>query len=127
MLGCSVHLFAVISSYFTSKYYKTHFVMEVRDLWPQTFLGMGTWKEWQPQAHFFRKLEIFLFNQAEKIITLFPLTDEYLLDISPNLAEKSVYIPNGTKVSRFDKTVNPTGGYNSNKGKLIAMYIGAMG
>jgi glycosyltransferase involved in cell wall biosynthesis len=98
--------------------------MEVRDLWPQTFLDMGLWKEGQLQVHFFRKLEQFLYQRAERIVTLSPQTRDYLAKYSESWADKTAYIPNGTLVERFGK-----GEAEESHGPrpIHVMYLGAMG
>ena len=124
VLGCSVHLFAVLAGYYLSRRYKAHFLMEVRDLWPQTFLDMGLWREGQPQVRFFRRLEQFLYERAERIVTLSPLTRDYLARYSQAWAEKVVYIPNGTRVTRFEQMEVVQRGEHR---PLRAMFLGSIG
>ncbi|MBN1890295.1 MAG: glycosyltransferase family 4 protein [Thermoflexales bacterium] len=124
IMGCAVHLFAVLAAYGLSRHYRARFLMEVRDLWPQTFLDMGVWREGQPQVRFFRCLEQFLYQRAEKIIVLSPLTGDYLAQYSPTWAEKTLYIPNGTRLIRFEQNGL---GRRPEPGAVCAMYLGAMG
>ncbi|MGQ9787681.1 MAG: glycosyltransferase family 4 protein [Anaerolineae bacterium] len=124
IIGSATHLFAVLAAYYLSRFYRAHFVMEVRDLWPQSFLDTGQWREGQVQVRFFRRLERFLYARAERIITLSPLTREYLAHYSQAWADKVVYIPNGTRVERFALASQAV---CSGTGPLVAMYVGAMG
>ena len=124
VMGCSVHLFAVLAGYYLSRHYQARFLMEVRDLWPQTFLDMGLWREGQLQVRFFRWLEQFLYRRAERIVTLSPLTREYLARYSNAWAEKEVYIPNGTRVSLFERAEKAK---RPGTRSLRVMYLGAMG
>ena len=124
VIGCSVHLFAVLAGYYLSRYYRARFVMEVRDLWPQTFIDMGMWQEWQPQVQFFRWLERFLYARAERIIALSPMTKNYLANLSPGWAEEVVYIPNGTRVARFEQVAAV---HAQSGGPLRVMYLGSIG
>lgn len=124
VLGCSVHLFAVLAGYHLSRHYQAHFLMEVRDLWPQSFLDMGLWKEGQPQVRFFRWLERYLYARAERIVTLSPLTRDYLARYSGAWADKAVYIPNGTRVERFEQA---EASEKRDPQPVRIMYLGAMG
>jgi len=124
VMGCSVHLFAVLAGYYISRRYGAHFLMEVRDLWPQTFLDMGLWHDGQPQVRFFRWLEQFLYARAERIVTLSPLTREYLARYSREWADKVVYIPNGTRVVRFEAV---TAGRRLEAQPVQAMFLGSIG
>jgi len=124
IIGSSVHLMAVLSAFWLSRHFSAHFLMEVRDLWPQTFLDMGVWHEGQWQVRFFRWLEQFLYARAERIITLSPMTRDYLARYSRAWADKVVYIPNATRVSRFqDSLISQT----ADAKPQTAMYLGAMG
>jgi glycosyltransferase involved in cell wall biosynthesis len=130
IMGCAVHLFAVLAGYYLSRPYRAHFVMEVRDLWPQTFLDMGLWREGQLQVRFFRWLECFLCERAERIVILSPRTRDYLAGRSREWVEKSVLIPNGTQVDRFDQAGKdqPSGKQQPRKTPpLQGIYLGAMG
>jgi glycosyltransferase involved in cell wall biosynthesis len=124
VMGCAVHLFAGLAGYHLSRHHQARFLMELRDLWPQTFLDMGLWREGQPQVTFFRWLERFLCARAERIVVLSPLTREYLARHSSAWANKAVYIPNGTRVARFERTETVS---QPNLGPLRAMFLGAMG
>ena len=124
VIGCSVHLFAVLAGYYLSGHYRSHFLMEVRDLWPQTFLDMGLWREGQPRVCFFRWLEQFLYARAERIVTLSPLTREYLARYSSAWADKVVYVPNGTRVARFEQVETTRQPVTE---LLQVMFLGSMG
>lgn len=124
VIGCSVHLFAVLAGYYLSRYHKAHFLMEVRDLWPQTFIDMGLWQEGQLRVRFFRWLEQYLYERAERIITLSPLTRQYLGNYSEGWADKTVYIPNGTRVRYFK---DASASQKSQVFPLQVMFVGSMG
>ena len=76
IIGSSVHLLAVLAAYLLSKYYKVKFVMEIRDLWPQTLIDMGKFRKTNILIKTLNILEKFLYKRAERIITLFPLAKE---------------------------------------------------
>jgi len=126
IIGSSVHLFAVFTTYLLSKKYKTPFIMEVRDLWPQTLIDMGVPK-WHPFVIILGILEKFLYKKADKIITLLPKANEYIekLGIPP---EKIVWIPNGVDLERFqlkDKETFRDEAHTSNE--FVVTYTGAIG
>jgi len=124
VIGSSVHLFSVLAAYHLSRFHRARFVMEVRDLWPQSMLDAGVWQEGQPQVHIFRWLEQFLFSRAEMIVALSPLTQGYLARYSAEWADKVVYVPNGTRVARFERHEQ---GEERREGPLQVMYLGSMG
>jgi glycosyltransferase involved in cell wall biosynthesis len=124
IIGSSVHLFAVFIAYLLSKKYKTPFIMEVRDLWPQTLIDMGVSK-WHPFVILLGLLERFLYKRADKIIVLLPKANEYIEKLGIS-SEKIVWIPNGVDLERFDKDMV----YNDqekDESNFIVTYTGAIG
>jgi len=124
IIGSSVHLFAVFTAYLLSKKYKTPFIMEVRDLWPQTLIDMGVPK-WHPFVILLGILEKFLYKKADKIIVLLPKANEYIekLDIP---SEKIVWITNGVDLGRFNFDIDNNDLRHDKKGFIIT-YTGAIG
>lgn len=124
IIGSSVHLFAVFAAYLLSKKYKTPFIMEVRDLWPQTLIDMGMSK-WHPFVIILGILEKFLYKRANKIITLLPKANEYIekLGVTKN---KIVWIPNGVDLERF-KANEDNSHLKYDKSCFIITYTGAIG
>ena len=118
IIGSSVHLFAAGAAYKLSKKYNIPFIMEVRDLWPQTLIDMGISK-WHPFIIFLGRLERFLYSKADKIITTMPYAYEYIERYVSK--EKITWISNGVDISKFK--------YFPKKRteKLIVTYTGAIG
>lgn len=122
VIGSSVHLLAVLAAWGVAKRHRARFIMEVRDLWPQTIIDMGKMTEGNPIIKALQFLERFLYRKAECIITLLPLAHEYITSCGiPR--EKIVWIPNGVDLSRFEGVESP--GSSDNEFKV--MYLGAHG
>jgi len=123
IIGSSVHLFTVFTVYLLSKKYKTPFIMEVRDLWPQTLIDMGMSK-WHPFVILLGIIEKFLYRRADKIITLLPKANEYIekLDVPK---DKIVWIPNGVDLERFN--FNEDNNLKLDKSSFVITYAGAIG
>jgi glycosyltransferase involved in cell wall biosynthesis len=100
IIGSSVHLLTVLTAYLLSCYFKAHFVMEVRDLWPQTLIDMGALGERNFLTVLLHQLEKFLYQRAERIIVLLPNAGEYIKNLGAD-ADKICWIPNGVNLSRF--------------------------
>ncbi|NKQ41720.1 MAG: glycosyltransferase family 4 protein [Sulfurovum sp.] len=98
IIGSSVHLFAVYGAYKLSKKYATPFVMEVRDIWPQTLIDMGISK-WHPFIIMLGWLEKYLYKKADKIISNLPYAYEHIEKfVSKN---KFVWISNGVDLDNI--------------------------
>ncbi|MDD5606520.1 MAG: glycosyltransferase family 4 protein [Candidatus Pacebacteria bacterium] len=123
IIGSSVHLLAVLSAYWLARYYKSKFIMEVRDLWPQTLIDMKKFDENSLVIRILKLLEKFLYKKAEIIITLLPLAKEYISALGIN-QKKIVWISNGVDVSKLQEKEKKKG--KANDGFKI-IYIGAHG
>lgn len=120
IIGSSVHLFAVYAAYKLSNRYKSKFIMEVRDLWPQTLIDMGISK-WHPFIILLGWIEKFLYKKAEIIITTLPYAFKYIEKFKSK--EKIVWISNGTDISEFDDNFKQM--FNNNKFNIL--YTGTHG
>jgi len=124
IIGSSVHLLAVLAAYLLSRYFHAKFVMEVRDLWPQVIVDKGKMSSKNPVIVILRKLEIFLYRKAKKIITVLPYADEYISSLGVS-KDKISWIPNGVDLERFDEQKSKLSGFNINTDKFTVMYLGA--
>jgi len=118
IIGSSVHLFAAYAAYRLSQKYKTPFIMEVRDLWPQTLIDMGISKR-HPFIIVLGILERFLYRKADKIISNLPYAYEYISAYAP--AEKFEWISNGVDLSNIPYKEK------SKSSPFVVSYTGAIG
>jgi len=133
VIGSSVHLFAAWAGYRLAKKHKVPFIFEVRDLWPQTLVDIGALKDKSVVTVLFRKLENFLYNKADKIISVLPSAVDYISALGiPK--DKVIYIPNGINIEWFDNCVQSGEKHQDleeffalNEDKHIFTYTGAHG
>jgi len=101
IVGSSLHLFGTLSASLIAKKEKIPFVLEIRDLWPQTLIDMGMSK-WHPFVLLLGWIEKYLYSNSRSIITLLPKSHRYIEEFGVD--PKSItYIPNGVDIQRFDK------------------------
>lgn len=136
IIGSTIHPFAALTALKISKKYKVPFIFEVRDLWPQSMIDIGLWSERGLRSKIFSMIESKLVKNAKSIITLSPLTEDYLLQ-KYNYKE-CFYIPNGVDIKEFDNgkiiyknqtKFNETLKHLAelkNDGNFIVMYAGAI-
>jgi glycosyltransferase involved in cell wall biosynthesis len=118
IIGSSVHLFAVFGAYRLSKKYATPFIMEVRDLWPQTLIDMGISK-WHPFIMLLSWLERYLYQRADTIMTNLPFAYQYIEQFVPR--DKVVWVSNGVDMSNITyKAKEPSDTF-------VISYTGAIG
>ncbi len=137
VIGSTVHPFAALGAWLVAKARGARFIFEVRDLWPQTLVDLGTMRVGSPRERLLRQIEAFLVRRAVVVITLLPGMRDYLVE--QGLPTEHVrYIPNGVDLEVFDRTRGgePPGALGESlaaidrmksEGRLVFGYVGALG
>ena len=120
-----------VLGFFFSKIYRAKFVFEVTDLWPDVFIEMGLLEN-RMIILLLKKMELFCYRKAEKIIALSQLAQNKIKK-KINRTEKVILITNGVDEGLFQ--LNAKKNYEITKirkklgleKKFICMYLGAHG
>ncbi|MDB4470728.1 glycosyltransferase family 4 protein [Deltaproteobacteria bacterium] len=94
IVASSPHLFAAFSAYLLARKYRVPFVLEVRDLWPQTLIDLGKISTKHPLVIVFARIEKYLYRKASRIISLLPGAVDHIVQKAGD-AKKIKWIPNG--------------------------------
>jgi glycosyltransferase involved in cell wall biosynthesis len=96
VIGSSLTLLAAFAAERLARRLCVPFVLEIRDLWPQTLIDMGMPPR-HPAVVGFGMIERYLYRNADKIVTLLPNASEYMV---PRGARSNdiTWIPNGVDV-----------------------------
>jgi glycosyltransferase involved in cell wall biosynthesis len=106
VIGSSVHPFAALAGALLARRHGVPFIFEVRDLWPQTLIEMGRIKSSSAMAWALRKLELWLYKRAERVVVLLPKAWEYIVPLGI-ARQKVVWIPNGVDLELFPDPGDP--------------------
>lgn len=98
ILGSSPHLFAADTARKLARKWNIPFVLETRDLWPQTLIDIGNLKPGHPMVRWMAAIERRLYREAKQIITLAPLAVNHIARCG-GTCEKTCWIPNGIDLS----------------------------
>ena len=101
--GASVHPLAWIAAYRIARKYKTRFVAEVRDFWPQVWIDSGEKRATDPMCLFFRAVEKFTYKHADHIIYSPYHGDRYLCGEMHVPKDKVTMIGQVMDCERFDR------------------------
>ena len=63
VVATSPQFFAAFAGYFVARRFKVPFVLEIRDLWPESIVAVGAVKR-NAIIRFFERLELFLYKKA---------------------------------------------------------------
>lgn len=128
VIGTSPQFFTVISAWALAKVKRVPFIFELRDIWPASITAVGAMQK-NKVISFLEKLELFLYNQADSIISVTHSfkkelidrgVDSCKIDVVLNGVDLSTYKPLGYKSNRFLDEYNL-------HGKFIVGYIGTHG
>ncbi len=120
IIGSSPHLLSGFVAMQLAKKFQCPFVLEIRDVWPETIIEIGGHSKFHPFIMYLSWLEKTLYKNAKGIISLLPLTFDYLESKGVN-RKKIIWLPNGVN---FEKLVY----HPKEKGKVFTfLYAGAHG
>lgn len=127
IVATSPQFFAALSGRWLSFFKRIPWVMEVRDLWPESIRAVGAMKE-GVVLKFFEGLELRLYKSAEKIIPVTESFKDYMIERGI-LEEKIKVIKNGANLELYqnqdkDKELESRLGF---KDKFVIGYIGTHG
>jgi glycosyltransferase involved in cell wall biosynthesis len=139
IVGSTVHPFAAFGAWVAARVRRSRFVLEIRDLWPQTLVDIGAMRIGSPGERLLRRLEAHLVRSASVVITLLPGMRDYLAGQGLP-SEHVVYIPNGVDLAVFEDgslgdTRGPSGAASvldqirafHDQGRFVLGYVGTFG
>jgi glycosyltransferase involved in cell wall biosynthesis len=105
VIGSSPPPLAALAGYRMARAHGAHFVLELRDLWPQALIDMGSYSAWHPGVRAMRLLERYLYSRAERFVVLARGSQRYLADRGVP-AERITFLPNGVHLTHFRTTLS---------------------
>ena len=96
----SPHLLAPLTGWVLAKYHRAAFIVEIRDLWPESFVAAGLLKRGSTTHRALSLLERFVISRADHIVGVTPGWEAYFQRLGVSKGRFSA-IPNGTEPSDF--------------------------
>ena len=121
IIGSSPYPLAALAAQRVARRRKVPFVLEVRDLWPQTLIELGGISRWHPFILLLDRIERFLYRQADAIVSLLPHAGPYMERKGAD-SSRIAWIPNGVKLDQIPFT-EPEPGQDT----FTFMYTGGHG
>lgn len=118
IIGSSPHLFAAHAAYRMARRLRVPFVLEIRDLWPESMIAAGGHRG--PVYHTLGALAKYLYARADRIIVLARGTGDHLATSGVD-PRKIIYVPNGA-----DPAPNPHP-WPAPRAPFTLVYAGAHG
>ena len=131
IIATSPQFFTAISGRMLSIFKRIPWVMEVRDLWPDSIAAVGSMNKSSKSFKMLKKIEHYLYLSASKIIVVTDSFKKYLIEKHQINQDKVGVFKNGVLVSNFKKpkpndvlTLKESLGL---KNKIIISYLGTHG
>ncbi|MEM8557588.1 MAG: glycosyltransferase family 4 protein [Bacteroidota bacterium] len=130
VVGTSPQFFCALAGYWIARRFGVPFVLEVRDLWPESVVAVGAMsRNWI--IRFFEKVERYLYRHADHVVVV---TDSFVDHVVRGGARRECVsvIKNGADLDRLREPLDETEraqvrsqhGWN---GKFVAAYMGTIG
>ena len=129
VIATSPQLLVGISGWWVSRIKRTRFVLEVRDLWPESLTAVGVGNSQSFLHRTLGGIARFLYRASDHIVVVTPAFKEHICSEWRIAGEKISVVPNGVETELFA----PGGNDNSERtalgldGKFVVSYIGTLG
>ncbi len=127
IIATSPQFFTAVSGWFLSIFKRKPWIMEVRDLWPESIMAVGAMKR-NSAIRFFEWLELRLYQSAQHIVVV---TDAFKSKIiAKDIASDKISVfKNGANLELFKEGEKPQPlvDKHSLQGKFVFAYIGTHG
>jgi glycosyltransferase involved in cell wall biosynthesis len=106
IVGSSPYPFAACAAALLARREKTPFVLEIRDLWPETLKAFSNLGDWHPAVVILAMMERWMLRQARQTVCALPEARAYLEE--KGAAPGSVtWIPNGVDLATLPRLLPP--------------------
>lgn len=130
VVASSPQFFAGLAGWLVSRRLKRPFVLEIRDLWPESIIEVGAMRR-GPVFRALERIEASLYRSADHIVIVSPAFQAHI-EASGVPSDRITVLPNGVDIEGFQRPV-PTAelaGLCSEldlQDKFVASYIGTVG
>lgn len=124
VIGSSPHLFAALAAWMVARFRRLSFVLEVRDLWPESYIEM-TGRTSGVQVALMRVIADLLYRRSDAVVVLAPANLDHVVGRGA-VRDAVVVIPNGVDLRHFDAAVSPAVELGRD-GVFTFVYAGAHG
>lgn len=129
VIATSPQLLVGISGWWASRIKKVPFVLEVRDLWPESLAGAGVGTATSLMYRSIGKVASFLYRHADSVVVVTPAFRDHLVREWNVPQEKISIVQNGVETALFgpQESASDIRAQVGAKDKFVVSYIGTLG
>lgn len=129
IIGTSPHMLAAVAGLWLAKLRRVPFILEVRDLWPESLIGVGLAGSKHPLYRLVGKLADMLYRHSDHVVVVSPAFKDYLHRYWDIPLDRMSIVVNGVEHDLFspgepDQRLLSELGLG---GKFVVSYIGTLG
>lgn len=121
IVGSSPPLFAAYAAERLAAQFGIPFVLEVRDVWPETLVELGRISTRHPFIRVLRQIERHLYRRASAIVSLLPAIEDHIA-ANGGAGKPTIWLPNGVDTEMIPPMSNPP-----SSGTFTIAYAGSHG
>jgi colanic acid biosynthesis glycosyl transferase WcaI len=135
VVATSPHLLAALAGFLLARLRRAAFVMDVRDLWPESLTGGGVAREGSTAVGLLERLARFLYDRSDAIVCVTGRQRRYLLErrgvpesrvhVVENGVEEDVFAPMDREAARTALSAEVPGGLGPDR--FVIGYVGTLG
>lgn len=123
--GSSPHLFAPCIGWLVARLTRSKFILEIRDLWPESFVSAGLISRDSLSYRIFRSIEVFLCLHCDHIVVVTAGWEEHFAEIGVP-SDRVTVIPNGAD-PRNDIGIDDLANLRSSGYARVGIFAGSHG
>jgi glycosyltransferase involved in cell wall biosynthesis len=128
VIGSSPQLLVGLSGWWLARCKRSHFIFEVRDLWPESLAAVGAGNADSVVYRSLARIAGFLYRNSDHIVVVTAAFKEYLVEHWRVAPAKISVVENGVETELFSpRTENGLRAELGAEGKFFVSYIGTMG
>jgi colanic acid biosynthesis glycosyl transferase WcaI len=128
VIASSPQLLVGLSGWWLARCKRSRFVLEVRDLWPESLAAVGKGNPDSLLHRYLARIASFLYRNSDHIVVVTPAFKEYLIQRWHVPPRKISVVENGVEADLFSPMVSSDVRTELGaEGKFIVSYIGTMG
>ena len=129
VIGTTPQILAPVAAWWRTRLPRRPFVLEVRDLWPESVVASGLGGEESPSVRAMHRLARFLYRRADHIVAVTAGIRDYLVERRSVQADRIDVVPAAVDVAAFRPMPPPPGLRErlGTEGRFVVAYVGTLG
>lgn len=114
VIGSDPQPFATFAGWVLARRHRVPFILEVRDIWPESLVDILGVPRYHPLVMLFDQMEKFLYRHSTAIVGILPGVGDHVRERVGRRTPPFLWVPNGAAIDPVDEA--PSGAANADRG-----------